>query len=538
MIDGLERLRKLVFPGSGASTLEPPWLSAHRTMVGLYNKYEYYYSGDVLRRLADPKLPEDSPLQYPLQINLCKEWADMLASYIFGQWDEHVVTHLVDRKEQESGKVAELEEQRCQSMEDVLRFQWEDTNADSLADMSATSMMVYGGFVVKTYWDFLGRRIVDDWISPDIFLPRWNPMNVNELLEVIVAYAVSRQDAVDIYQLSPYQAKSMPTEVLIWERWTKKTFDLFVEDLAIRENNGNPLGFIPHVYIPRQRCHAAHFGYYGASALENTMALQDEINERAADVGDGVAYSSHPIRVIVNYSGKEDLAIGPDAIWDLGYGFGGREPKAFTLETTGNYTQAMEYIRQVELMGRNVGHLPPIAFGEDEGSQRSGTTLLIRFLPLTQEVRRTRLYLQTGLHQRAKNVLRLAAAHPEVFPGIRFGMEDLEYRTIKVQLAPILPKDISDKVNEWAVRIPAGFGTPEQAYQDLGHPEPMSAAEEALEYQQKMAKMVKQQQGGTNGRPAGQKGNESKSGSSSGPSDRKAKESGSQGGSPGAEAKE
>jgi hypothetical protein len=453
-------------------------------MVGLYRKYEYYYSGEVLEKLADPKRPEESPLQYPLQINLCREWADMMASYVYGQWDQHVITHLVDRKQQQDGSIADLEDERCESMERVLREQWEEGDNDSHADMAAVDMMVYGGFVVKTHWDMTDKKIKDEWLCPDVFIPRWHPTDVNRLLEVIIAYNIARQDAMDVWNIDPVRGKKLPEEVLVWERWTPKNYQHYVEDIPVRGSEVNPHGFIPYIYIPRRRSSAAHFGYYGISCLENTMALQDEVNERAADIGDGIAYSSHPIRVIVNYAGKEDLTIGPDSVWDLGYGFGGREPKAFTLETTGNYTQAMEYVRQVESMGRNVGHLPPVAFGEDEGSQRSGTTLLIRFLPLTQEIKRTRLYLATGLRQRAMNILKLAAAQLPV----RFTEADLN-RSVKVQLAPILPKDISDKINEWAVRIPAGFGTPEQAYEDLGHPRPKEAAKEALEYQKGVAKM-------------------------------------------------
>lgn len=486
----LERLRELVFPDAPELIVQPTWMKAYADMRGRYNRYEYYYSGRIFREYADPKLPpEEQELKYPLKMNLTREWADMMAGYLWGQWNDQVVGFSVERRKQESGSIAEAEERRCQAMEDVLRNQWLLNGNDAHADGAATDTMVYGGTVLKTYWDNTerepGRRLKDEWIAPDIFLPRWHPMDVNRLIEVIVAYTISRQDAKDIFNLSEIQVASIPEDPIVWEKWTDQRFILKVEDITI-EDKKNPVGWIPYTYIPRRRSKADLYGYYGLSTLEDTMAMQDEVNARAADIGDGVAYSSHPIRVVVHYTGTEDLEVGPDALWNLGFGFGGREPKAYTLDTKTNYKEAMEYVSQVEHMGRSAAHLPSIAFGEDEGSQRSGTTLLIRFLPLTQEIRRTRLYWDDGLRRKAMSTLRLAARHME---EVGYELKDVDDRIIGVDFAPILPKDVSEKINEWAIRIEGGFGTPEEAYRDIGHSQPKEAAEQALEYQRQVARV-------------------------------------------------
>lgn len=480
----MERLRKLVYPDSPELILQPGWMQAYADMRGKYGRYERYYSGDVLKQLADPKRPETSELKYPLQINLAREWTDMMASYVWGQYVENVVGFGAERNPQLSGDVAEAEENRCKAMEYVLRNQWILNGNDMHADGAATDCMVYGGSIIKTYWDIIEGRVKDEWIAPDIFMPRWHPMDVNKLLEVIIAYTISRIDARDIFNLSKTQFQSLPEECLVWERWTDREFHLHVEDIRVRESTKNPYGWIPYTYIPRRRSKAALYGYFGLSVIDDMMAMQDEVNARAADIGDGVAYASHPIRVVVNYAGKEALEVGPDAIWNLGFGFGGREPKATSLDTKTNYDEAMKFVRNVEHMGRSAAHLPSIAFGEDEGSQRSGTTLLIRFLPLTQEIRRTRLYWKEGLREKAMNTLKLAARHGDV----GYKEEDLEGKVIEVNFAPILPKDVSEKVEEWSVRIAGGFGTPTQAYEDLGDPRPRDSAKEALEYQETLAR--------------------------------------------------
>jgi hypothetical protein len=480
----IERLRKLIFPEAPELVMDPHWYQAYNYMLGKYEWYRYYYSGEIFKELADPKRPQESEKKYPLRINLTREWADMLSGYVFGQWDESVVTFTAQRRKQESGNIAKEEEKRCSAMEDFLRDHWVLNDNNAHADVAATDCMVYGGSVVKTYisGDF-DKRIKDEWIAPDIFMPRWHPMDVNMLLETIIAYVISREDARDIFNLSQLQYKGLPQAVTVWERWSEKSFSIHVEDITIKDVK-NPVGFIPYTYIPRMRSHAANFGYFGISTLDDTIALQNEVNERAADIGDGVAYSSHPIRVVTNYMGSEALEVGPDSLWNLGFGLGGREPKAYTLDTRTNYDEAMKYVKAIEHMGRTSAHLPAIAFGEDEGSQRSGTTLLIRFLPLTQEVRRTRIYWTSAMRQMAMKALALRSREE----GAGFTPEDLDGRILNPNFAPVLPKDVAEKVEEWAVRINSGFGTPEEAYRDLGHEDPEDAAERALEYMKDVAR--------------------------------------------------
>lgn len=507
-IEALKRLGELVFPNAlELVSSGPTWLQAYSDMHTKYVNYEYYYSGRVLDEYADPKRPVDGEKKYPLKINLCREWAHMLSSYVFGQWIDQVVQFQVERRPMASGEIAEAEEERCLSMEDVLRRQWMLNENDSQADSAAIDNMVYGGTVIKTYWDNIDQVLRDDWVHPDYFMPRWHPLNVNKLIETIISFVIPKMDAAEIFGLTQYQIKKLPPEVIVWERWTDKEFILSVDDLIVRRGP-NPLGINPYTYIPRIRSQADNYGYFGLSALEDTMSLQNEVNARAADIGDGIAYSSHPIRVVVNYNGP-DLEVGPDATWNLGMGFGGRKPEATALDVKTNYREGMEFIEKIEHMGRGLMNLPSIAFGEDEGSQRSGTTLLLRFLPLTQEVRRMRLHWERGLRQKAVNTLKLAAMHPEYFGGVGFTDEDLKGRIVKVGFAPILPKDVTEKVAEWVQRIESGFGTPFEAYEDLGHPDPGMAADDALAYMERVARIEKITKGVTNVGRTANEGNDS-----------------------------
>ena len=505
----LERLRDLVFPGSEVRP-EPLWFGAHNEMLGAYRRYDHYVSGDVFQTLADPEAGREGGLKFPLKINLCREWANMMSGYLFGQYGDMVVTHSVRERRQSSGSVSTSEASRVQEMNDVLVEQWQLNNNNSLAMTAGMDSAVYGGVVVKTVYDSVDNRVRDEWLAPDIFIPRWYPTDVNRLLEVYQAYSIAREDARDVYNLSDAQYSRLPADVLVWERWRKDWRELWVEDIKLLSDK-NQFGFIPYTYIPWDRMSAVNHGYYGVSTLDNVIGVQDELNERMADVGDGVSYSSHPIRVIRNVTSRADLEIGPDALWDLGLGFGNKQPDAFTLENNANYGEAMKFMSTLEKYGRESVGLPPIAFGEDEGSQRSGTTLLIRFLPLTQQIRRARLYWQAGLYQRAMFALDLSARFGDNRP--RYSRADLKNRVVDVSFAPILPKDVKDKVDEWAVRIGSGFGTPEEAYEDLGHEKPKEAAEEALKYMERVARSESilkgvqngfGQQNGSGGKPGAQ----------------------------------
>lgn len=484
-----QRLIEGIFPGSEPSEeLGPAYSAAYQDMLRKYYTYEYYYSGKVFDELANPKDTESKELKYPIGINLAREFADIIAGYVWGQYATSVVNVEIERRPQESGEVAAEEEKRCMDMERVLRQVWEDNENDAAADQAAVDQAVYGGVVVKTTYDNRTDRIRDEWLAPDLYMPRWNPMDRNELLEVYIMFMVQRQDAIDIFGIDPARASHFDDEVLYWERWSKTEYEISIGDVPVRDTTVNPMGFIPHIYIPRYRSSADNFGYFGVSAIGDIIYLQDEINARLADIGDGINYASHPIRVLVNYGGNADtLPVGPDATWSLGSSWTGKDPEAYVLDQENGYPEAMKFVERLIQLAREETHLPPIAFGEDEGSQRSGTTLMIRFLPLTQQIQRTRLNWASGLRQRARRVLQIATQYEQKYKP-RFSAGDLEGRMLDVRFAPILPKDISDIVNEWSLRITNGFGTGEEAYRALGHPKPKEAEKDALAYMEAVAK--------------------------------------------------
>jgi hypothetical protein len=60
-------------------------------------------------------------------------------------------------------------------------------------------------------------------------------------------------------------------------------------------------------------------------------------------------------------------------------------------------------------MSHQAAFTSPIAFGEDEGSQWSGVTLVLRLWPLLQQVKTTRVYWRSNLYSMHRKILRMPA---------------------------------------------------------------------------------------------------------------------------------
>ena len=122
---------------------------------------------------------------------------------------------------------------------------------------------------------------------------------------------------------------------------------------------------------------------------------------RVADAGESINYNAHPTRWGVNLPrsfNAKNFPLGPNALWDLGRNLGNLEPQVGILESRDPAPKGVfDYITFLYDWARTSSFAPPISFGEDEGSQRSGATLEIRMWPLIKANRRFRAYLGNGI---------------------------------------------------------------------------------------------------------------------------------------------
>lgn len=410
----------------------PQWMEASR----VYREIDLYFYGDVfLKTSSENAAPGASQPLYPLKVNLVKMMALVNVFALFGQWETDVVEWSSDSDEAEG----------------VIRDIWHENDLNLILAECGMSCVLYGGGILKAVPDMdkeMGVRI--ETIPPHHFFPRWHPGDMNRLLEVTIAFPVSHADAllaygVDLGEYSESQAVYM-------EVWNQRRYETSVGGNVLKEYSGdNPFGFVPFVYIPRLR---APGEFYGLSAVRDVIGIQDELNLRLADIGDRINYNAHPIFWVSNFTGKtKDLVVAQDEVWNLGSGMNGMEPKAGVLEPRSEPSASFQYIQVLIDLSRMSALAPAVAFGEDEGSQRSALTLALRMWPLVQQAKWTRMYWHSQLVRLNRYILRIYNRNAKLLRR-----PQVEEAIVYPRMAPILPKDRDQLVQEintlWNSRLP------------------------------------------------------------------------------------
>src|SRR5262249_45743980 len=131
------------------------------------------------------------------------------------------------------------------------------------------------------------------------------------------------------------------------------------------------------------------------------------------------------------------------------------DPDVFVEDPPNISPGLVDYVDKVYNQIRRSGFLPAVAEGEDEGSQRSGVTLDIRFWPAAAHATTERGLWETGLNIVGKYVLaiffmqKLYKNIDQAAPPARF-LRDL---TINQEWYSQIPRDRQAEVNELLSRL-------------------------------------------------------------------------------------
>jgi hypothetical protein len=419
--------------GNVSSATKGSW-EAHLSKL---QEYYHYISGDVFEERVAGSLPDENIYMYPLQMNLCEMLAKAQADSMFGEWEDQIFKFVV----KDGSTVDETSKKAIALLNDILikssgnSMMWEmefNRNAFRGVPMKISPIMQYP--YVK-------------WSMPPVeaFMPVWNPEDENELLEVYVVYEISADQARLLYN---HNSGSKDT---VWrtEHWTKTMYESFLDGTRMAEFSGvNPWGFVPFTYIPRMRT----TDWFGDALTKDIMPIQDELNARLADIGEAINYNAHPIRYGMNLPrsfNAKNYPMDPNAMWDLGKVIGNSPPpQVGILEAKASVSPGvMEYVKFIYDWGRTSSFTPPIAFGEDEGSQRSGTTLEIRMWSLVKGIRRSRSYLIEGIGRAIWMTAEILKqkSHSDISSRV---VSRIQEGAIVPLLADILPKDHQAIVDE------------------------------------------------------------------------------------------
>jgi hypothetical protein len=480
-----------------------PNLLWHRQTDRYWN-YWYYYDGEKLDEEVEGGITEsgDTALKYPLKINRVKMAVQKHAFCLLGEYDETGILEFhAKRKRGQRSEGEGIDDPVAQEVDSFLEDVWDENNAMNILPEQARIAHVCGGCVFKVAYDGRKKNKVRlEVILPDYFFPVWDGGDYHNLLEAIISYQIPTVEAIHKYGLNPDSTTG--DTVLYQEKWDKDKYEITVDGKPAISPHGIPYsgkniyvdpetgeGIIPFEYLPVDRTGE----FYGTSIIPGAMGLQDEYNVRLADIGDAVNEAVHPLRFGRNLpKQRKDIKLSRYKIVNLGQNPPNQDaPEVGYVEHPGLPTGTNEFIDELKGAFREVAHTPPVAYGIDEGSQRSALTLAFRMWPTTSFTRDTRATWNSGLASlnRKMMIVHIVKTAKES----RITADHLAY-TLMTIWPPIIPRDREQHVSENILLVQARLRSPETALRNLGDIDDIDAEIERIkQWQDYLASLVAQQ---------------------------------------------
>lgn len=339
-----------------------------------YRRYWNYWSGNVFNETTSP---DDDTLKYPVAVNICRNAARLNAWTILGEYDETVMNW--------KGKTFDKSKKYDASTDGAVDF------LDTVAHFSRFSsryvrntltMSVYGGCVWGIRYDPTipthARWIT---IPPMFFYPIFSSLD-DELIEAHVQFKISAAEAMRRWP----QVRTDDNQVDYFEKWTNDEYEISVGETVVA--SGVPRARkIPFVYIPTTETVDTP---YGLSSFDGIMGIQDEFNARLADIGDAVNQETHRDVYISGVPGGAQSIRKHGKFVDLGNALGRHAPTTHDVDRGRVPEGSFDFSQVLVDFSRFGADTPSVAFGEDEGSQRSSMTLQLRMYPMLKAAQATR----------------------------------------------------------------------------------------------------------------------------------------------------
>lgn len=441
--------------------------------VDRYWEFWYYYDGEVLDEEVEgaPTDTGKAALKYPLRINMIRTAVQKHAFALLGEYDQ---TGILEFR----AKPGDLgsEDPLVRELESFLEDVWDENSQLSTLPEQARIAHICGGAVFKIASDDTkpsGIRL--EVILPDYFFPVWDGTDYHNLLSAIVSYLIPTQEAVLKFGFVP-DAASSADHVLYQERWTQDSYEITIDGKPIKNprtdlpyGGKNPFidpdtgrGIVPFVYLPVGRCGE----FYGTSIIPLLKGIQDEFNLRMADVGDAINEGVHPLRYACNLSKKkETIKLSRYTIVNLGTSLPGHDaPEVDYVKHPGLPVGTDKWLDLLKGEFREHAHTPPVAYGIDEGSQRSALTLAFRMWPTTSHTRDTRAFWSEALIMLCRKAVII---HMRKAKSPRVEAKHLGLR-VMVIWPPIIPRDREQLVSEQLLLVQGALRSPQTALQRLG----------------------------------------------------------------------
>jgi len=393
-----------------------------------------------------------------LTFNYCRVFIDKLTSYLMSGMTFNV-------EPVNNTPEAALKARRA---EEALREVHERNNLTQLDMETETDAAVLGDGAYKVIWDAGVQQV--RVTAPDVqgLYAWWMGDDVSRVWKVASLYHLTAEEAGLLYGI-----KAAGKQVEIVEIWTERDFQLY-SDNRLLQSRPNSQGFIPFLIFPNLR---EPKQFWGISDLQTISSIQQEMNRAMSQLSRILELSGNPIAVLENIDQSEDITVKPGAVWTIP-----EDARAYLLDLLqgGGVSLHIDYINLLYRILHDLSESPRAAFG---GTERdlSGVALEIELQPLLQKVARKRLIRTPVYMERARMILRLLEKHT----GVDFG----DYR-IRVNWAPVLPRDLAHQVEIEQVLVKQGIHSRRTAMDGLGIIKPEEEFRHWLEEEQKIKEIT------------------------------------------------
>jgi hypothetical protein len=455
---------------SRATTITPNWMQEKSTGLSAHdigqwdlrnvdlNDWWDWFTGEALQEeeMEAPMINGRRPYVYPLQINLIRTGLLLQAAALAGEvpdTEDPLVSTVVHPKADTDAARAVAQE-----VEEVVRqLEYQNHTRGMDADMFL-AIQALGSMVLKVREeepsDLLPLGIRWEYFDPREFFCRWEGTEYLDLTEAWIRQEISAEDARQL-GVDPGHATAQYLEHWDRERYWIKIDGKFATDRQGIVDRAHPYGFVPFLYVPRLRAN----DFWGVSPVPDVVGLVKEYNARMADTGDATHMSVFDRLVMRNvrtgYPAEISLKDGSQVL-NIGrqLSAGEGEPDLFRPGGPKLPDGAANFTEMVKSLARQGLSTPAVAYGEDEGSQRSGITLWSRMWPLISDIRRQRTWWTLARNRRVEMSLKILRLR---------GLGDLTeahlgHRMRQVWAAP-LPVDRAQIVDEMIRRKQEHLGS-------------------------------------------------------------------------------
>ncbi len=485
LIPGLNILKRTEYSDAriaGENDLQPLELQDY---MNRYPQWRSLYDGTSLEEQIESS--DTKAYRWPVRYNLVHSYCQLYAGLLWGRGRTGAESNdLFEIRVDDKVPGAKPYTAAAPKLRELFQYFW--AQQSHVLRPNSVIQQWAGGCVLKVSWNPISPSAVFgiqiETIQPEHFFPVWDPLNFEVLYAVRIRFTVSKQVALEKYNVTSQQLKDFGDVVPVEEYWDRLKYRITLGSgegkVVARNYKGQPMeganpyvhpvtkvGVIPFVYIPRIRSGS----FLGESLAYQLEGLQNELNKTLADYGDALTRGAHPAFGISDFkSKKEVISIPRHGALNMGITrAGGSPPKVHEFPSPNVPEKTDVFIEKLLSLSEQVSGLTPAATGSS--SAKSSLTFALEMLPTTNLIDWQRSHWSQGIGGRggineiAAVIWKGKAGATSLAPGLPDGTFSMSQQ---VQFKPVIPRDRLEIVDEVVRLATANAVSPQEWLKRLG----------------------------------------------------------------------